>query len=267
MERDGQSVATHESAQEVSSDAVGLLAEVESQGSELGHLERAASLGYLLGAISHEINNHLTNLLLGADAGPGEDSQQVVERMTAQAQRAGEVVARFQKLARENLSRGRDRVDLGELSSRVVWWLEQNAGQSMPAVLHPEQPVVVMAGRQNLLRALSNLARVAAGSRSEKVFFAVAVEQAPRSLWAPSGDAVDMASLRIRCGVPPAEESVRLKELVDDFFGCDRDQEDVALMAAWEVIRKLRGRLQLYGGGPGEGFEALVLLPLAPDLD
>ena len=56
------------------------------------------------------------------------------------------------------------------------------------------------------------------------------------------------------------------KEVVDDFFCRERSAEEVRLMAAWEVVRKLRGRLQMYGGAPGEGLEFVLFLPLAPEV-
>ena len=75
-----------------------------------------------------------------------------------------------------------------------------------------------------------------------------------------------MAVVRLRRGDPPDELNPEFKEVVDDFFCRPRSAEEVRLMAAWEVVRKLRGRLQMYGGGPGEGLEFVLLLPLAAEV-
>jgi len=234
-------------------------------GEELDHLEKAASLGYLLNALSHELNNHLTNLLLGADQARMSGESVVVDLMVKQAQKAGDVVSILQKLGQDTVSRGNDRIDLGELCGELARWLRVCTGSSEPEVLVSGDSVEVMADRQNVLRALCNLARVGTDCTQQALQVKVGVEQAPRSVWAPQGEEISMAVIRLRRGDPPPELNPGFKEVVDDFFCSERSGEEVRLMAAWEVVRKLRGRLQMYGGRPGEGLEFVLLLPLAAE--
>ena len=135
---------------------------------------------------------------------------------------------------------------------------EEHVGE----IIRGDTEVVVLAGRQNLLRALCNLSRVGAGADSQPLVVSVGIEQAPRSVWAPAGEQIAMAVVRLRRGTPPGELSPRFKALVDDFFSQDREVEEVALMAAWEVVRKLRGRLEMYGNDGTSGLEMVVKLPL-----
>jgi len=231
-------------------------------GDELEHLERSSSLGYLLGSISHELNNHLTNLLLVPDQTEGGRALPVVQSMADQAQKAGAVVAMLQRLGTRNLSRGSEAVNLAGMCERLRIWLLNTAGEDVGEIIRGDTEVVVLAGRQNLLRALCNLSRVGAGADSQPLVVSVGIEQAPRSVWAPAGEQIAMAVVRLRRGTPPGELSPRFKALVDDFFSQDREVEEVALMAAWEVVRKLRGRLEMYGNDGTSGLEMVVKLPL-----
>ena len=71
-----------------------------------------------------------------------------------------------------------------------------------------------------------------------------------------------MAVVRMRRGDPPDTTNPSFKELVDGFFASNRTLEEVRLMAAWEVVRKLRGRLEMFGT-VGDGLEMVIKLPLA----
>jgi len=229
---------------------------------DLEHLERSSSLGYLLGAFSHELNNHLTNLLLAADQAEADGNRSVVDLMVNQAQKAGAVIARLQRLGMGNLSRGGDVVDLVELCQQLKEWLRRSGGEDIGEVLIGEENVVTIASRHNLLRAFCNLARVGGGEGSPPLVVSVGVEQAPRSVWAPAGEQMSMAVVRFRRGTPVEQLNPSFKLLVDDFFAADRNADEVSLMAAWEVVRKLRGRLQLYGEEGGSELEIVVKLPL-----
>ena len=120
-----------------------------------------------------------------------------------------------------------------------------------------------MADRQNLLRALCNIARVGEEEPGSLLKVSVGVESVPRSVWAPKGEEIDMAVVRLRRGEPAAELNAEFKELVDGFFSRDRTLQEVRLMAAWEVVRKLRGRLEMFGRVGGGGLEMVIKLPLA----
>jgi hypothetical protein len=231
-------------------------------GDELSHLEDAAALGYLLNAFSHELNNHLTNLLLGADQVRISGEMDAVEVMVRQAQKAGEVIGVLQRLGQSNVSRGADRIDLLELSQRLAVWMAASGGGAAQDVVISGDSVEVIANRQNLLRALCSVVGATNGPGSSPLHVSVAVEKAPRSVWAPQGEEIEMAVVRLRRGDPPSELNPEFKELVDGFFDRDRTFAQVRLMAAWEVVRKLRGRLEMYGTDAAGGVEMVLKLPL-----
>jgi len=231
-------------------------------GEEIRHLEDAAALGYLLNAFSHELNNHLTNLLLGADQVRISGDLGAVEVMVKQAQKAGEVIGVLQRLGQGNVSRGADRIDLLELSQRLAVWLVASDDAAEEDVVISGEAVEVIANRQNLLRALCSVVPAAEGPDAPPLHVVVAREQAPRSVWAPQGEEIEMAVVRLRRGEPPGELNPEFKELVDGFFDRDRTLAEVRIMAAWEVVRKLRGRLQMYGSSAAGGVEMVIKLPL-----
>jgi signal transduction histidine kinase len=77
------------------------------------NIESVAALGYLLNAIAHDLNNQLTNLLLGADQlqyGGGADA---VEMMVQQANRLAEITRSVQRLGQSNFGPGAGPSDLG----------------------------------------------------------------------------------------------------------------------------------------------------------
>ena len=71
-----------------------------------------------------------------------------------------------------------------------------------------------------------------------------------------------MAVIRLVRGTPPPGESTDFKRLVDGFFEEERSAEQVATMAAWEVVRKVRGRMRIRGSASDGGVEVTLELPL-----
>ena len=94
----------------------------------------------------------------------------------------------------------------------------------------------------------------------------LAQEAVPRSTWAGSDETVDMAVIRLRRGAPCQEKTPTYRSLVDDFFADERSEVEVGIMAAWEILRKVRGRpsarMEVYANG-ADGHEVVVMLPLA----
>jgi len=232
---------------------------------DLRQLEETSALGYLYNAIAHELNNQLTNLLLAADQFSGSQSAKTLDIMVGQAQKMGEVVRRLQELGGANMDRGSDQVSLSELCDDLSAWLVQldPASEFQFELVDPDAQVVVH--RSNLVRALCFLAQWGGEmQREHPLRVRASLEQLPRSSWAPAGETITMAVLRIRRGNPPSEANPLLKSVVDDFFAATRSKDEVELMAAWEIVRKLRGRLQLFGG-PGHPGVEWVLALQAPE--
>jgi len=236
---------------------------VNHRNEDLRRLEETSALGYLYNSVAHELNNHITNLLLAADQFSAAQSDRTLDLMVGQAQKMGEVVRRLQELGGSNMDRGTDRVALGELCEQLGSWLEElgMADQVRMEVSSPDAQLIL--NRSNVVRALCLLARWGEETHSgHPPEIKASLEELPRSAWAPAGETVTMAVIRLRRGDPPPEQNALLKAVVDDFFGTQRSKEDVELMAGWEIVRKLRGRLELCGGAGHGGVEWSIALPL-----
>jgi len=235
---------------------------------DLAHVEGVAALGYLLNAIAHDLNNQLTNLMLGADQAQYSGSKDAIDLMVQQAQNIASITRAVQRMGQRNMSTGSGRQDLGDVCRDFVAWYRATAGGQAGAELEVvgEAPLVFGKSR-NLVMAFNLLSR--AGDPAllgMPLKVQVAVEAVPRSSWAGSDETVDMGVIRLRRGDPPREKSSVYRSLVDDFFGGERTETEVGIMAAWEVLRKVRGRpsarMEVYESG-ALGHEIVVMLPLA----
>ena len=223
-------------------------------------LESVAALGYLLSAIAHDLNNQLTNLLLGADQlqyGGGADA---AEMMVQQANRVAEVTRAVQRLGQMNFGGGRSPSDLGEVTRAFGAW-RRRTGRGAGDSIETEDGLLTRADPLHFGRALAMLADAFSdGMRPVEVV--VRTEQMPRTAWSREDDTVAKAVLRMQVGEPAAVELSSFKEVVDGFFDSDRTDEEVRLMAAWEIIRKQRGRMSVYGEKDSRDREIVISFPL-----
>ena len=231
---------------------------------DLGHIEGIAALGCLLNAIAHDLNNQLTNLMLGADQAQYTGSKDAIDLMVQQAQNIASITRSIQQLGQHNLVDGVGRVDLFEVVKAFARWHTSATGSEVQ--VQEAEPGPFVSGKQrNLVLALAMIAR-AGGGRPASI--SVASEQVARSSWSGSTETVAMGVIRLRRGTPPTEKSPRIGELVDNFFEGSRTPDEIGVMAAWEILRKVRGRpsprLELYGDFEGD-HELVVALPLAAD--
>ncbi len=227
----------------------------------LAHLHDVAALGCLLNAISHDLNNQLTNLMLGADQAQYGGGPAAIDLMVQQAQRIAEITRTVQQLGQRNMDRGRGVIDLGGLCREFAADHELRTGVRIDVSLGEGAPRVDVSA-PNLSLALSLLCRAVELDSGAPGSLSVALERVPRSSWSGSTETIPMAAIRLGRSGGMGEASKRLKAVVDDFFGHERDPAEVALMAAWEILRKLRGRLTIHGevGSPVQGI--VLMLPV-----
>jgi hypothetical protein len=226
----------------------------------LAFLREAAALGCLLNAIAHDLNNQLTNLLLGADQALYTGSKDAIELMVKQAQRINDLTRAVQALGQRNMSDGAGQVALGAVIDELAAW---EGDVQLGAVA---ADVAVGGKRDQLVLAFSLLARFGRDRVGGPLQVSVEVKEVPRSSWSGNTEQVEMAVVRLARGTPPDTPNESIPSLIDDFFGSPRTVEEVGVMAAWEILRKLRGRpsarLAVYG--PDDAGTAVVLtLPLA----
>ena len=235
---------------------------------DLEHVEGVAALGYLLNAIAHDLNNQLTNLMLGADQAQYSGSKDAIDLMVQQAQNIANITRAVQRMGQRNMSTGAGRVDMADVCGSFVDWYRATSGGDAAVELQVDgKPASVFGKDRNLVLALNLLSRAGdAATRELPLAVSLAVEAVPRSSWAGSDETVDMAVVRLRRGDPGREQTPTYRSLVDDFFGGERSEVEVGIMAAWEILRKVRGRpsarMEVYES-PGRGHEVVVMLPLA----
>jgi len=227
---------------------------------ELGFLRDAAALGCLFNAVAHDLNNQLTNLMLGADQAQYTGSKDAIDLMVKQAQRITEITRAVQALGQGNMSEGSGRVELSAVAAGLGRWEPDLEVDAMA------EGASVTGKLDTLVLAFSLLARVGAESSPGAVRLSATIAEVPRSSWSGNNETVPMAVIRIERGAAPEEANPSIAAMIDDFFGAPRTEEEVGVMAAWEILRKLRGRpsarMSVHGPSP-EGAAVVLTLPLA----
>jgi len=139
--------------------------EKQRLGAELQQTLRLAAAGEMAGALSHELHQPLTALLMYAKAGQhllaagetGERLRDVIARVEAESQRAADVVSRLRDFFRTGTTR-LERIWLRELLSLAASRLSAQAKQQgIALVLHPAPPCALWADRLQLEVVLRNL--------------------------------------------------------------------------------------------------------------
>ena len=230
-------------------------------GDAMQHLHDVAALGCLLNAIAHDLNNQLTNLLLGADQAQYGGGAAAIELMVNQTQRIADITRSVQTLGQQNMDRGRVVTSLAPVCRRWAAWVALGA-EVGPELTLEEESLSADISADNLLLALTLLTRSAGLIRRGAVRLSLGRQEVPRSSWSGSTETISMAVLRLQSGDVSALPAERLKSIVEEFFFRKHSPEDVGVMAAWEIIRKVRGRLTVQGEASSPGQEIVVLLPL-----
>ena len=241
---------------------------IENLRRRVDSLEHSAALGLGVSAVVHEVNNPLSVLLIGADTlrhtgAHSEAVQRHLDVLNKQADRIIHITRSMQGLTRRNFS-GSEAVDLCELLPTFADVEEILSGAgSRPALALPDGPLKVRAHSEQLLQVLRYLARTvrtrAGGGPLEVRLGSEDVKLIQSGPAADRSPVRSYAVIRLRVGEPSGEPEP-FSKLVPDFFGETREPDEVELMASWEVVRKLSGKLLVIGNGEG-GIEIQALIP------
>lgn len=239
--------------------------------SELECVEFSAALGTLLNTLAHELNNHLTNLVLATENARHDQTDASFDLLARQCKQAASLTAAMQQLGSQNLVSTTTTVHLAELAEQVQGWLSLGGDEGTGLEVVVAGDPIVQAPRHHLSLAFSLLIRILPSPPSGTIRLAIGTEDVLRSRWSDEDQYVPMAVVRLsspgasREAWPPFE----LSDLVDGFFSGERSHDEVRGMGAWEIIRKVvgrpTGRLQF---GPAEEDcdpQVVVCLPLAVD--
>lgn len=238
---------------------------VTREGVERGlrHIEQGLSLGCLLNGVAHEVNNQLTNLMLGADHARSGGGAEALDLVVEQAQRIAELCRRIQRLGSLHLGAAATSVDAGELALDFAELRALMRPGLAPLPFEVEGRVAIL-GPPTILLELLLLITDTRSDPAHPQRLSIRREAVPRSAWAKPGDTVEMAVLRVRHGDPAPVEMLEWKQIVEHFWETEQSEPRAALtMAIYELVRKLRGRLRAFGTPRTGPAEAIITLPLA----
>jgi len=242
-----------------------------AEGHLFERLELAAALGSLLNSISHELSNHLTNLILATENARHDQTSSSFEILERQLKQTSDLSAHIQRLGTQNLAESTGPVSL----AKVISSLAETDGFGRPHGERLEVDVIsspTVRSKENQVQlALALLLRTFPSGVDRKLRFCVDEEDVLRSRWSDEDQMVSMARIRIECGGvsndswPPFSVS----DLVAEFYSGPKSVEEVCAMGAWEILRKVMGRpsarLALDHTDDGERIRIVLWLPLAVD--
>lgn len=244
---------------------------IEELRAHIASLEQTAALGYLLSAVVHEVNNPLSVMLIGADqlrhAGVHDAAvHRHLDALNQQSDRIITISLRLQELGRRNLVDRRN----WDVRALLETFVELDVALEQPTtpvqLTLPDDPLLVEVNGAQMLQVLRYVGRaVRRLGGGEALSVTATQEEIPLipvgsvSLRSPTRAFV---VLGLRVG-EPAGDAVPYREIVPDFFSEPRQDEDVELMASWELVRKLAGKMLIRSSSP-EGAEIQVMIPLFP---
>lgn len=230
-------------------------------------LERTASLGFLLSAVVHEINNPLSVILIGADtlrrkaADPGAVEHHLAV-LEAQSAKIIEINKLLQALSKRNLGNAvaSDAADLVHAFAAEEGLLCGAARRPVLNLWEGPLPIEVEPLQMmQVLRYLASAVRELGGAGSLRVKVDrqdVPLIELPTIRQSPTREFVIVG---LKVGNPDGP-SIPVTEWIGDFFGETPSTIQVNLMASWEVLRKLPGRLRIRAGS--SGAEILAMIPV-----
>lgn len=133
--------------------------EAEELRGRLAHVGRVGLLGEMVSGIAHEVNQPLTAIanyasaarrMLAADQLEGPQAQEILAKISAQAERAGQVIHSLRALVKREAAH-HARVDCNQLVTEVMRLVEYElhmAGFSSQVMLDPDLPGVIGDGVQ-----------------------------------------------------------------------------------------------------------------------
>jgi two-component system, LuxR family, sensor kinase FixL len=241
--------------------------EARKQRERLAHVARLGTLGEMAAGIAHELNQPLAAIanytqacqrLVAAGQMDHEELGQVLGRVTAQAQRAGNVIQRLRAFVRRHTPDRRTR-DANEIIREILPLVEMDCRShevELQLQLLDRLPKVQVDGVQ-LQQVLLNLTRNAVEAMN-----ACAPEN--RSLMIRSkvlnGDEAELAVEDTGPGVPAS----MLEQLFEPFFTTKPEGMGLGLSLSRSIIEAHGGTLR-YDAQPGGGSAFRITLPTAPE--
>ncbi len=228
-------------------------------------LERTAPLGLLLSAVVHEVNNPLSVILIGADtlrrkAADSEAVDHHLDVLEAQSAKIIEINRMLQGLSKRNLGSS-ERVDGAELIQAFAEVEVLLGGETCrPEIELAEGPLPMAVEPQLTLQVLRFLARSARDLGGDGPLQVTVDRQDIPLIELPNirkSPTREFVVFRIVVGDPDGHP-VPITDWVGDFFGSQPSERTLELMASWEVVRKLPGRLRIAAGTAGAELTLMV---------
>jgi len=235
---------------------------------QLAHVSRVSSMGEMASAIAHEINQPLTAIsnytaacarLLGAGKASLADATETMQRVAAEAQRAGEIVRKMRGFVRGEESQ-LSRVDVNFLVAEVLRLAGPEARQlgvelswAPAAGLAP-----VLADSIQIQQVLLNLVRNAAEAISS-------ADSEARRVTVTAQPAGAMVEISVR-DTGPGIAADALEKVFDPFFTTKADGIGIGLALSRSIVDAHGGRLWTDLPADGRGGAVFHLtLPVAEE--
>jgi PAS domain S-box-containing protein len=235
---------------------------------ELAHVARLSTLGEMASGIAHELNQPLTAIATNARAcvrmlesggDSGEQCSDVMERIAAQAERAGEVIRQIRRFVRKEPPDIRP-TPLRAIFETVLGLLRPEARRSGVGLVveGPEEPLWVLAQEIQIEQVLLNLTRNAVE--------AMADTPGPRRLTLRAqplnGSRVELAVTDTGPGLPP-----EIRERIFQPFVTTKSQGLGLGLSISAGILEAHGSELMVDSEPGAGVCFHFTLPLVPPHD
>jgi two-component system, LuxR family, sensor kinase FixL len=242
-----------------------LTAQSEAEGlrARLAHAGRIGTLGEMVSGIAHEVNQPLTaianyasacrRMLQSGDA-PVEELVATLGKISAQAERAGQVIRGLRSLTRRR-DAVREPLDCNQLIGEIARLLEfelRNSGWQLILTLAPGLPPVLGDGVQ-LQQVVLNLVRNGIEAMSERAGCDY-IEVSTR-LAAP-----DRIEIAVRdCG--PGIDDAGVHHLFEPFHTTKRQGMGLGLSICQSIVAAHGGEIRHAGNAPDGGAIFVVRLP------